>query len=341
MEGSDATVLSISELLRQSRPFSATSSLRSAPRRRRRFSPPPPESSRSEESSAPDSSPRVLTPLDHAAMLVGTVTVPVGDGDGHPSAALKCSSNGTCFQFSDGASRICCDVVDFSAHLLGKRIRVVAFNFIPFKHGGGFLEIIRWSFAQSQGGLRPCSSSSALPLGSGSSSEHCSKAPRLMICGCKLCRSRDVTKVLMENSNGSSGSHVYSVPEFVYFCGPASFWHPAITKLIGDVVVLSGLSKKLVYIGKDESQVMFMTTEKSLLHLLETSSKMLAHERTSNEKTGDCSIYTGLVTGIYMQGMVVELDKKVWLLLTDQQFHPPHSLRVGAVVRTSSSFTQY
>ncbi|XP_010061780.1 CST complex subunit CTC1 isoform X1 [Eucalyptus grandis] len=374
MEGSDATVLSISELLRQSRPFSATSSLRSAPRRRRRFSPPPPESSRSEESSAPDSSPRVLTPLDHAAMLVGTVTVPVGDGDGHPSAALKCSSNGTCFQFSDGASRICCDVVDFSAHLLGKRIRVVAFNFIPFKHGGGFLEIIRWSFAQSQGGLRPCSSSSALPLGSGSSSEHCSKArycvrgmvesvspvsvvpcssgtnfdsgsarnlcgflARLMICGCKLCRSRDVTKVLMENSNGSSGSHVYSVPEFVYFCGPASFWHPAITKLIGDVVVLSGLSKKLVYIGKDESQVMFMTTEKSLLHLLETSSKMLAHERTSNEKTGDCSIYTGLVTGIYMQGMVVELDKKVWLLLTDQQFHPPHSLRVGAVISVKNA----
>lgn len=141
----------------------------------------------------------------------------------------------------------------------------------------------------------------------------------------------------MDNSSGSSESHAYSLPEFVYFCGSASFWHPAITKLIGDVVVLSRLKKKLVYIGKDESQVMFVTMEKSLLHLPEMSSKMSAPERTSSEKTRHCIIYTGLVTGIYMQGMVVELDKKVWLLLTDQQFQPPHSLRVGAIVRTSSS----
>ncbi|XP_056167763.1 CST complex subunit CTC1 isoform X2 [Syzygium oleosum] len=374
MEGSDATVLSISDLLRRSRPFSATSSLRSTPRRR--FSPPPPEPSRRrEESRDPSPSPRVLTPLNHPAMLVGTVTIPVGDGDGDSSAALKCSNNGgTCFQFSDGASRICCDVLDFSAHLLGKRIRVVAFNFIPFKHGGGFLEIIRWSFAQSHGGLRPCSSSSALALGSGSSSEDCSKArycvrgvvesispvsvvpcssgtsfgsgstrnlrgflARIMICGCKLCGSRDITKVLMDNSSGSSESHAYSLPEFVYFCGSASFWHPAITKLIGDVVVLSRLKKKLVYIGKDESQVMFVTMEKSLLHLPEMSSKMSAHERTSSEKTRHCIIYTGLVTGIYMQGMVVELDKKVWLLLTDQQFQPPHSLRVGAIISVKNA----
>ncbi|KAF8024254.1 hypothetical protein BT93_F1448 [Corymbia citriodora subsp. variegata] len=366
MEGSDATVLSIAELLRQHRPFSATSSLRSTSRRR--LSPPPPESRRrNEEFRDPDPSPRVLTPLDHPVMLVGTVAIPVRDGDGHCSAALNCSNNGTCFQFSDGASRICCDVLDFSAHLLGKRIRVVAFNFIPFKHGGGFLEIIRWSFAQSHGGLRPCLSSSALALGSDSSSEDCSKArscvrgvvesispvsvvpcssgtsfdsggarnlrgflAQLMICGCKLCRSRDITKVLMDNSNGSSESHAYSLPEFVYFCGSASFWHPAITKLIGDVVVLSRLSKKLIYIGKDESQVMFVTTDESLLHLLEKPSRM-------STRTSDYSIYTGLVTGIYMQGMVVELDKKVWLLLTDQQFQLPHSLRAGAVVSVKNA----
>ncbi|XP_030540051.1 CST complex subunit CTC1 isoform X2 [Rhodamnia argentea] len=373
MEDSDAKVLSVSELLRKSCPFSATSSLRSTSRQR--FSPPPPESSRREEFRDPNPSPRVLTPLNHPVMLLGTVTTPVrdGDGHGHSPAALKCSNNGTCFQFSDGASRICCDVFDFSAHLLGKRIRVVAFNFIPFKHGGGFLEIIRWSFAQSHGGLRPCPNSSALALGSGSSSEDCSKAryhvrgtvesispvsvvpcssgtrfdsgsarnlrgflARILICGCKLCGSRDITKVLTDNSDGCSGGHAYSLPEFVYFCGSASFWHPAITKLIGDVVVLSRLNKKLVYIGKDESQVMFVTTEKSLLHLL-MSSKMSAHERTSIGKTSDYSTYTGLATGIYMQGMIVELDKKVWLLLTDQQFQPPHSLRVGAVVSVKNA----
>jgi hypothetical protein len=33
-----------------------------------------------------------------------------------------------------------------------------------------------------------------------------------------------------------------------------------------------------------------------------------------------------------MQGMVVELDKEVWLLLTDQLVTAPHSLREGAIV---------
>ncbi|KAA8537704.1 hypothetical protein F0562_027306 [Nyssa sinensis] len=33
-----------------------------------------------------------------------------------------------------------------------------------------------------------------------------------------------------------------------------------------------------------------------------------------------------------MQGMVLELDQDVWLLLTDQLLAPPHSLRVGAIV---------
>lgn len=48
---------------------------------------------------------------------------------------------------------------------------------------------------------------------------------------------------------------------------------------------------------------------------------------------GDCGgVYTGVVTGIYMQRMLIELDKIVWLLIDDQHLAPSHSLRVGAVV---------
>uniref|UniRef100_A0A0A9EKJ9 CST complex subunit CTC1 n=1 Tax=Arundo donax TaxID=35708 RepID=A0A0A9EKJ9_ARUDO len=47
-------------------------------------------------------------------------------------------------------------------------------------------------------------------------------------------------------------------------------------------------------------------------------------------------VYAGVITGIYMQGMVVELDDAVWLLIDDQQLAPPHSLRVGAVVHCQS-----
>lgn len=48
---------------------------------------------------------------------------------------------------------------------------------------------------------------------------------------------------------------------------------------------------------------------------------------------GDCGgVYTGVVTGIYMQRMLIELDKIVWLLIDDQHLAPSHSLRVGAVI---------
>jgi len=41
---------------------------------------------------------------------------------------------------------------------------------------------------------------------------------------------------------------------------------------------------------------------------------------------------------VYMEGMVVELDNEVWLLLTEHLLTPPHSLRVGALV-SENEFT--
>ncbi|CAH1429936.1 unnamed protein product [Lactuca virosa] len=52
----------------------------------------------------------------------------------------------------------------------------------------------------------------------------------------------------------------------------------------------------------------------------------------ATREKGLCSAHTGSITGVYMQGMVIELDQKVLLLLTDHQLLMPHSLRVGATV---------
>ena len=43
-------------------------------------------------------------------------------------------------------------------------------------------------------------------------------------------------------------------------------------------------------------------------------------------------MYNGVVTGVYMRGMTVELDEKVWLLVTNPKIAPPLSVRVGAIV---------
>jgi len=46
----------------------------------------------------------------------------------------------------------------------------------------------------------------------------------------------------------------------------------------------------------------------------------------------DEGVYNGVVTGVYMRGMTVELDEKVWLLVTNPKIAPPLSVRVGAIV---------
>ncbi|KAJ4829171.1 hypothetical protein Tsubulata_007034 [Turnera subulata] len=54
----------------------------------------------------------------------------------------------SCFQFFDSSSSVCCDILGFTPRLLGNRIRILAWNFIPCKHSArsGLLEIIRGSF---------------------------------------------------------------------------------------------------------------------------------------------------------------------------------------------------
>lgn len=265
---------------------------------------------------------------------------------------------------------MCCDILDLDLSIIGRKIRVLAWNFIPVKRTGGFLEIIRWSFPDSENGPPQCSDTEFFPLSSSSSGggENTSKSRyrlhgslelispisvnpcasgsisnsnpasnirgflvRILVCECRLCSSKESVTVL-NCSIQEQSDHTFTKPVIVYFCGPASSCHPTTAKLIGNVVTISGLKKKLVYIGNEESSLMYVTSEKSCLHLSRSRKKLVPGSKTNVVGKGECGSYTGIVKGVYMQGMVVELDHEVWLLLTSHLFTAPHSLRIGALV---------
>ena len=323
----------------------------------------------------PNSNSRVLTPLDYPAIIIGTLTLPSPlDGASSPSnRTLRCSNN-SCLQFSDGSGNVCCDILDLDLSIIGKKIRVLAWNFIPIKGEGGFLEIIQWGFLDLESVPTRCFDAESYPLAS-SSSHGCESSSKsryrlhgalefispisvvpcsfgsgnlrntaefksipgsnlrgflvqILVCECRLCSSKYSVTIL----NDSIQEHSFTKPVIVYFCGSASSWHPVITKLIGNVVTISGLKKKLVYIGNEESCLMYVTAEKSYLRISRLQKKFIPGIKTNVKGKGECGSYTGIVQGVYMQGMVVELDNEVWLLLTSQLLTPPHSLRVGALV---------
>ncbi|XWS14650.1 hypothetical protein CRYUN_Cryun35bG0027500 [Craigia yunnanensis] len=350
----DLKLLTVSDLIRYGCPHTGSSS--PSPSIVSHQNPQPPSGP---SSSNPIPKLKALTPLDYSALLVGTLTL--------PTLTLKCPQK-NCLQFSDDSSAICCDIVELDLRIIGKKIHVLTWNFIPSKHlSGGFLEIVKWKFPDSSHGLSQCSSViiDSFPLDSGSTeakpgnskfyqihgalesvspvsvvpcsvndSSSCNSMNlrgflvRIMTCECQLCRSKESLRVLY----GESVCHSFTEPAFVYFCESAWCWHPAMTKLIGNVVTMSGLKKKLIFMGKQESDLMFVTAENSELHLPRLLKKWVPFSGKVVKGNGECGSYTGTVNNVYMQGMVVELDKEVWLLLTDQPLMPPHGLRVGAVI---------
>ncbi|XP_060958065.1 CST complex subunit CTC1 isoform X3 [Cannabis sativa] len=322
--------------------------------------------------------PKVLTPLHYPALLIGTVTLPAVVHGVSSSSSTRCSNNNSCFQFSDGSATVCCDILDLHLSMIGSKIRVLGWNFIPFKRGGGFLEIIRWgfldlgrgssrsseveSYSLVSGGCEngskcrhrlhgvlefispicvvPCASSGGGNLRNTAKSETIPGLNlrgflvQIMVCECRLCssKSKDTISALNDSVEEQS-NHSFTKPFIVYFCGQASSWHPVITKQIGNVVTISNLKKKLVYIGDQHSRLMYVTAEKSCLSISRyRRHKIHPNNKTNVEGKGECGSYTGVVRGVYMQGMVVELDNEVWLLLTNHLITPPHSLRVGALI---------
>ncbi|KAJ8437655.1 hypothetical protein Cgig2_028593 [Carnegiea gigantea] len=349
-----AQVIPISDLLRRRRPISGTSSLLTSQ---------PHAAALSVEGDAktlnPNSSSgtKVLKSLSEPSVIIGTLSLPKL-GDSLSSGMNSCQR---CLSFSDSSASACCDVLDFDFRMIGRKIRVVSWNFTPSKMCGGLVEIIKWEFAEGS-----ISSVDSFPLYSGGVNEDCRKA-RHNICGllesvspvslipctmgsngneenlhsfiaevsscdCELCNGKDCKKVgpLVERHDG----HAFSQTNFVYFNGPASCWHPAMLRLIGNVVSFSGLRKKLVYVGKEEAQLMFVTSNVTCLNYRKLHNKDISYRcvKTNLEGNGELGMYVGVVRGVYMQSMIVELDKEVWLLLMDQLLVVPHSLRVGAVL---------
>ncbi|KAI3522092.1 hypothetical protein L1887_11571 [Cichorium endivia] len=299
---------------------------------------------------------KILKPLSYPTVLVGTLNLTV--------SSSSCS-NSSCLTFSDQSAAVCCDILDIDLRIVGQRIRVVAWNFLPLKPHGGYLEIIRWSLDQSEensiskfnafylnsviptyeetiiprhsiyGLLESVSPVSNVPCTTSKTGTRNIKGflAEITICECKLCCSRDKVTLLQDTTREQSNSHKFSKSIVLYFCGSSWIWYPAISRLVGGILFISGMKKKMVFLGEGKSLMMYVTTEKSILHLPISKSKRSINGRNiAIREKGLFSAYTGSITGVYMQGMVIELDQKVLLLLTDHQLLMPHSLRLGATV---------
>ncbi|XP_039117521.1 CST complex subunit CTC1 isoform X2 [Dioscorea cayenensis subsp. rotundata] len=328
-------ILSLSELLHLSFPLTGAASLSPEPPP---SLPPPSKKPRPSLPSPSPSSFQTFSPITHPVLLIGTVLFP---SDVHRHCS---TSRNHCLSFSDASSTVCCSILDFDLNMLGCEIHVLAWNFVPFKDvTGGLLEIIRWRLSplaactsqqgrssgpvQLHGVLKSVSPVFMVPL----DSKNRNRDPRgsvgflaeISICKCEAscpCLSVDDLQY---------SSHVQKA--FLYFVKPASLWRPVMAKLIGKVILVSGLKKKMVGVGGVRSYLMFVTTDKTNVSLCEVPLSMMA-SRVVRPVMNHARVYCGVVTGIYMQGMAVELDEKVWLMITDPLLGLHHSLRVGALV---------
>ncbi|KAE9616299.1 putative CST complex subunit CTC1, plant protein [Lupinus albus] len=364
-------IATLRDLLRSPRPLTATATATASPHFPSTSSPPPPPPP--PPALRPTDHHRVITSLNRATIIVGTLTLPTSFSVLPP----PCS----CFRFSDSSATVCCDVLQFQPSCIGKEIRVTAWNFIPFKHNhrggsGGFLEIIQWLFSNSCEGLKGLHHVDSLPLVPNHRNDDSSKARyhvfgvvesvgpvsvvpcstavgisdlnssskvnlpgflvQLMCCECRLCCSKHcntdlISGKLAENQNGNG--HSFTKMQIVYFCGKAYSWHAAITKLICKRIMVSSLKKKMIYITKDESRVMYVTADMSVFHVCRFSeNRMPCLKSYDIAGKGECGTYTGVIKNVYMQGMALELDHDVWLLLTDELHTSAHGLRVGAII---------
>ncbi|MQL74853.1 hypothetical protein Taro_007224, partial [Colocasia esculenta] len=366
-----ARVISIAELLQLGRPLTGAASLSHHPT-------PPPRGSSAAPSSPPlqqaaggtplapggePSDPSAFHPLGFPAVLVGALGLSSGDG----SHASGCGNH--CFFFSDGSARVCCDILELDITVIGKDIRVLAWNFLPLQRGDGFLEIIRCSRANpelgSVGDPSPSAPSCFPQLEDRSRARSCAwgvlvsvgpvfsvplsiqeGTPRtnatggvhsvgflteISACKCASCAAARSLEDLHRCVQGRN-CHSFDQQVFIYFRGPSSSWRPVLSKLVGKVVIASSLKKKCVSSGRRESLI-FASTERTVVYTdMKPIDRGLAKRRAHLGK-GQLGTYCGVVTGVFKRGMVVELDKKdVWLLITDPLLDLPHSLRVGAVI---------
>ncbi|KAL6183936.1 hypothetical protein ACLB2K_045346 [Fragaria x ananassa] len=162
---------------------------------------------------------------------------------------------------------------------------------------------------------------------------------QFMVCECRSCSSKESVMVLRDLIQ-EKDAHSFTKPVFVYCCGSASSWHPVFTKLVGNIVALSGLKKKLVYIGKEESKVMCVTTGNSALHLSRLSRKWTPKVKVVRKGNGEVGTYRGIVRGVYMQGMLVEKIRTTDLWIVSYSFTITEFVEMYAVSQMPLSMHQ-
>lgn len=224
----------------------------------------------------------------------------------------------------------------------------MAWNYLPIKQcdSQGVLEIIQWNFpsldtdpcrafslplklaqdsgvkasSSAFGVVKSVSLTFTLPIENGKTGEMGDSVgflAEILTCLCDSCAKRRL--------NEKGVLHQFTESKVVYFIKPTHKWRPVFAKLVGKVMYLSGLKKRMVVVG-NESHIMLVSTIKTKVSL---GASIASDLPTKHRSRG---AYKGIVTGIYLHGVVVELDKKVWLLIHDTLLVPHHSLRIGAIV---------
>ncbi|PKA63056.1 CST complex subunit CTC1 [Apostasia shenzhenica] len=318
----EVLIISISDLVSLSRPLTGaaslvcTSSASPPPLKKHRANPSPTSLT---ELLLPDenSNPVIcFTPIKRPVLLVGTVDLPTDPFNQFLS-------------FSDDSFAICCDILDFDLAIVGCKIHVFAWNFVPFKHRrGGLLEVIRWGFAPSLtvskdnfclslrkaagissgkgivGVLTSVSPVFTVPCRNQGCDETVGFLAEIFTCKCSLC----CKSLYLDGFNLSiwqKNSHSFTDSEFVYFIKPTSRWRLALARLIGKLVVVSGLKKKMIFVGDKTSYLLLITTQETAI-----SSCCLPLEIDHSRKVvktrmiQEGKVYSGVVTGFYMQGMI-------------------------------------
>uniref|UniRef100_K3ZQ83 CST complex subunit CTC1 n=1 Tax=Setaria italica TaxID=4555 RepID=K3ZQ83_SETIT len=352
--------LTVADLLRLRRPTTGASSLHfpSAPTTP---SPPRKKSKLAAATAGPTptstSGTAPFAPISHPVLLSGTLSLPSED------APAGCRSN--CFSFSDPASSasaspaasVCCCLLDFDPAALGREIRVLAWNYLPSVrlHGAaGVLEVVRWRLAEEEepapapkrsflakirlnwpaqdpdlasrgcvfGLVRSVSVVFSMPQAKAEkrSASSIGFLAEILCCGCRRCQ---------VSPPETAQDHKFEVIKFLYFVGSACTWRPLLVWLVGRLVYISGLKKKLVSVAEKGSHTMLVSSTNTAMAWCRSYRGNLPLDG-SPEKCG--GVYAGVVTGIYLQGLAVELDDTVWLLIDDLLLLPPHCLRVGAFI---------
>ncbi|KAJ3677484.1 hypothetical protein LUZ60_003208 [Juncus effusus] len=271
-------ILTLAELIDLSLPINGAASLHSVsspPHKRARFD----QTLVTNGSSKPDS----FTPISLQVLLIGTVNL-----YSEASNQLNKGCCNHCFCFSDGNCTVCCYILDFNVGIIGREICVTAWNFLPFKHGNnkGVLEIIQWRFSDSDSALNPSFSllvenfqktdlkARVFAIGvvksvslifsvpqnnqvqNGENQNSVGFLAEILTCACEICNKNP-------NFDQNRGSHSFTESKVVYFIKPTHVWRNIIAKLIGRLINISGLLKKMIYVGKKETYTMFVSTVKT------------------------------------------------------------------------------